>query len=366
MENDSTKYYSKIIFKVIILAFILLGIFIAYKVAMFYVPFLIAILIATMIEPIIRFFMRKTKMKRKMASIISLILVVLIIGSLITLLVTALVSESKTLLANLNTSFSDAYRWAGNIINDLKDGRIQLPDGMLNTINDSLGGIIDSAKGIVYNVLTTVINTISSVPTMITYILITILAIVFICLDRDYVIGLAKKHFPKKWIAKAGEVVHQTCSISWNYIKAEAKLSGLCFILVTIGLIIFNICGLKVEYLAIMAILIGFVDLLPLFGAGAVMVPWTIYLYFTGNVPLAIAVLALWLVWAVIKQLIEPKFVSKQMGMHPIFTLFGMYTGFKIFGVLGLMLGPIILLIIKNVFNSLIEKGILKSFFEME
>lgn len=58
--------------------------------------------------------------------------------------------------------------------------------------------------------------------------------------------------------------------------------------------------------------------------------------------------------------------VSHQMGMHPIFTLFGMYTGFRLFGVIGLMLGPIILLILKNIFRELINKGILKSFFEME
>ena len=54
------------------------------------------------------------------------------------------------------------------------------------------------------------------------------------------------------------------------------------------------------------------------------------------------------------------------MGMHPIFTLLGMYTGFRIFGVIGLMLGPILLLIIKNVFGALIEKGVLKTFFEKE
>ena len=58
--------------------------------------------------------------------------------------------------------------------------------------------------------------------------------------------------------------------------------------------------------------------------------------------------------------------VSKEIGMHPIFTLVGMYTGFRFMGVLGLMLGPIILLIIANVFKELLKKGVLKSFFEMD
>ena len=82
--------------------------------------------------------------------------------------------------------------------------------------------------------------------------------------------------------------------------------------------------------------------------------------------PLAIAVMILWIIWAVIKQFLEPKFVSRQMGMNPIFTLIGMYTGFRFFGVLGLMIGPILLLILTNIFKRLFEKGIVKSFFELE
>ena len=71
-------------------------------------------------------------------------------------------------------------------------------------------------------------------------------------------------------------------------------------------------------------------------------------------------------IWAIIKNLAEPKVVSKQMGLHPILTLFGMYTGFKLIGVLGLLLGPIILIIIKNIFREMIQKGVLKTFFELD
>ena len=156
------------------------------------------------------------------------------------------------------------------------------------------------------------------------------------------------------------------CSVSIKYIKAEAKLSFMCFVLVLVGLSLINICGIKVNFPIMMAVFIGFVDLLPLFGAGAVMLPWALILFITGNMPLGVAVTVLWIIWAVLKQLTEPKMVSKEMGIHPLFTLIGMYTGFKIAGVLGLILGPITLLILKNIFSELISKGVLKSFFEME
>ena len=186
------------------------------------------------------------------------------------------------------------------------------------------------------------------------------------CFDRDYVKNLIKQQIPKKWLEKANEIVVKSLKIIWNYIKAETRLSLLCFVLVSIGLFIFNLCGINLEYVAIMAILIGFVDLLPLFGAGFIMVPWTVVLLIQGNAVAGIAVFALWLAWSVIKQFLEPKFVSKQMGMHPIFTLLGMYTGFKLFGVIGLLLGPIIFLIIREVFSNNVNKGILKDFFELE
>ena len=366
MNEEKKKYYSRILFKSVILVFTLLLLFLAYKLAMFYVPFIIAFLIATMIEPLIKFFMNKCKLKRKVSASISLILVVIIIGSLLTVLISAIISESKVLLNNLNGSMDEAYNWGMNLINDFSNGRFSIPSDWMTIIQDSLGSLVEVIKNIVSNFATGIINLAGQVPTVITYTVITILAIIFMCYDRDYVKNLLKGQIPKKWIEKANEIILKSLKIIWNYIKAEAKLSLLCFILVTIGLCIFNLCGLNIEYVAIMAILIGFVDLLPLFGAGFIMVPWAIILIIQGNAPAGIAIFVLWLAWSVIKQFIEPKFVSKQMGMHPIFTLLGMYTGFKLFGVIGLLLGPIIFLVIREVFSNNVHKGILKDFFELE
>lgn len=297
---------------------------------------------------------------------ISLILVVVIIGGLLSLLISALVTESKTLLSNLNGTFTQAYNWSMEFLNDFKEGRIQISDEVINALMDSTGTILNAAKDIVYNILTSMINTVSSIPTMLTYIFITLLAIIFVCFDRDYVKASIEKHVPKIWIEKTKQIINETCNIAWRYIKAEAKLSVICFCLVLLGLMVLDAMGFGVEYTVLMAIFIGFVDILPLFGAGAVMIPWAIYLALIGNMPLAIGIGILWIIWAIIKNLIEPKFISKQMGLHPIFTLIGMYTGFRFMGVLGLMIGPIILLILKSVFSNLIEKGILKSFFELD
>ncbi len=366
MDKFDIKYYAKIMFKVLIIAFIGLCLFGAFKLAVFYVPFLIAILISTMIEPLIKLFMKKCKLKRKTASIISLLIFAVIITVILVFLISSIIVESKALLDELNGPANNIYNWSMDFINNIKDGNITIPEEVLQAIQGALNGILESAKDILVGALSGIANFATSIPTAITYAVITILAIVFICLDRDYVFKMAKKHLPEQWLVKAREIVDKTWTISWNYIKAEAKLSGLCFIFVLVGLTLLDIFGFNVKYYVLMAIFIGFVDLIPLLGAGTVMIPWAIYLYFTGNIPLAIAVVVLWGVWTIIKQIIEPKFVSEQMGMHPIFTLLGMYTGFKLVGVVGLILGPIVFLIIKNVFNDLFERGIVKTFFELK
>lgn len=365
MEKD-TSYYIKIITKVVILLLVIIGIFLTYKVAMFFIPFIIAMLIAAIIEPLIKFFMKYTKMKRKLASIISIILVIVLLGTLMFFLVSRLISEGANILGSLNSTFEDIKNWAISMFNDVKDGNIEISPDVMKTIQDSLGTIIDTLKIWAINLVTGIIGIASSIPNILTNIVITILAVIFICFDKEYLPNAIKSQVPTKWFDKMKQILKEMCSVSFKYIKAEAKLSFICFILVLIGLCGFNLFGLDVQYPITMAVIIGFIDLLPLFGAGAVMVPWAIYLLIMGNMPLAIAVMVLWIIWAVIKQISEPKMVSKEMGMHPIFTLIGMYAGSKLMGVLGLILGPIILLIIKNIFSELIKKGVLKSFFEME
>lgn len=364
--GQDVNHYLKIMLKVAILLFIALGFFVAYKVAIFFMPFLIAWVISLIIEPLIKLFMKKFKLKRGISCAISLIIILVFIGSLLFLVISKLVAEVGLIISNFNTDFGVLYSMVTQFFTDFKIGNIALPAEAVQMLQNSTGDILNIAKNFLFGFFTGVANTISSLPNFFTALVITVLATVFICIDRDFVKIQFKKHVPQKWLNSFNRVIKETCSVSFSYIKAEAKLSFICFIFVTASLLIVNLFGLKIDYLITMALVIGFVDLLPLLGAGLVMVPWAIYLAFIGNWPVAIAVLAIWIIWAVIKQLIEPKFVSSEMGLHPIFTLIGMYAGFKLFGVLGLIIGPIILLIFKNIFGSLIEKGLLKSFFELD
>ena len=113
----------------------------------------------------------------------------------------------------------------------------------------------------------------------------------------------------------------------------------------------------------LIALGIGFVDALPILGSGTVMIPWAIISGLNGELTLGISIMVLLIFMSVTRQLIEPKIVSGNIGIHPIFTIIAMYTGFKIIGVLGMFIGPILLIIFKNIFSNFIDNGIIKSFF---
>ena len=91
------------------------------------------------------------------------------------------------------------------------------------------------------------------------------------------------------------------------------------------------------------------------------MLPWAIISAVNGDLRLGIALFVLYVIILVVRQLLEPRIIGKNIGVHPIFTLIAMYTGFKISGIIGLIIGPIVLIILQNVFETMIDNGIVKS-----
>jgi len=94
------------------------------------------------------------------------------------------------------------------------------------------------------------------------------------------------------------------------------------------------------------------------------MIPWAIIASINGDIKLGIALFVLYVVILVVHQILEPKIVSNNLGIHPVFTLIAMYTGFKIIGLIGLFIGPIVLIILQNIFETMIDNGIVKTLFE--
>ena len=357
-------YWTKVLRKITYVIISILGVYLAFKLAIFYMPFLIAFVISLIIEPIIRILMKRFNLTRRTSSIITFILVFgLIAGGLIWGIIT-LFSEATDLLQGINDIFDKAYNQIQEIISKIEFERIKLPVQIIDILQSSTGEVLNTISNWIKNALTKLVEIITSIPKIAIYFAITILSLYFICTDKIYILDQAEHHMPQKWIRKIGIHLKEITQVLVGYLKAQTIMIGISFSISLIGLYIFKIIGLKIEYPLLIALLIAFIDALPLLGSGTIMLPWGIISSLNGELRLGLLIISLWIVMSLVRQFLEPKIVSKQIGIHPLFTLIAMYTGFKIIGVVGLIIGPIILIILNNVFSTLISKGIFKSIFD--
>lgn len=358
------SYWTRVLKNILYVVLILFGLYIALELSIFYMPFIIAFIISLMIEPAIKKIMKKTNLTRRTSSIIIFVLVsVIIIGDLTWLLIT-LFSESSSLLQSLNDYFDKLYIQFQNLINYFDFDNIHLSEEILEIIQNSTGDFLTTASDWLRNILNNLINFVTSIPSIAICIGITVIALYFICVDKIYILDQIEHHLPKLWVKKISIHLKDLIQTLGGYLKAEATLILVSFVISLIGLYILQIVGFNVQYPLLMALFIGFVDALPILGSGTVMIPWAIICALNGDINLGIAIIVLLVIMSVVRQVLEPKLVSKNIGVHPIFTLIAMYTGFKVIGIIGLLVGPIVLIIVKNIFANLIDQGVFKTIFD--
>ena len=357
-------YWTRVLKNILYVALLLLGLYVTLKLSIFYMPFLIAFIISLIIEPAIKFIMKKTKLTRRTSSIIIFVIAsIILIGSLTWIIIT-LFSESSSLLQGLNDYFDKIYVQFQNFISSMNFDKIHLSDELLTVIQNSTGDVLEAVSNWIRNLLTGLINLVTSLPSMAICIGITVVALYFICVDKIYIIDQIEHHVPKVWVKKIGSHMRDLIKTLGGYLKAEASLVLVSFIISLVGLYILEFMNFNISYPLLIALFIGFIDALPILGSGSVMIPWAIISALNGDISLGIAIIVLLIIMSVVRQILEPKLVSKNIGVHPIFTLIAMYTGFKVIGVIGLLIGPIILIIFKNIFASLIDQGVFKTIFD--
>ena len=241
--------------------------------------------------------------------------------------------------------------------------KIKISNTALNLAQEASQEILLKVSEWVTSFLTKLLSLITSLPTITIYAIITILSVYFVCTDRIYILDFMEHHMPKKWVQKIGIHIKEITVKLGGYLKAEAILILVSFIISLVGLYIFKFVGMNVKYPLLIALGIGFVDALPILGSGSVMAPWAVVEALNGDIQLGISILSLWIIMSIVRQFLEPKIVSGKIGIHPIFTLIAMYTGFKVIGVMGMLVGPIVLIILKSVFANVLEDGISNRFF---
>ena len=144
-----------------------------------------------------------------------------------------------------------------------------------------------------------------------------------------------------------GEIKNSFLSVTLSYLKAQLIIETIIFAVLFAGFFY-----LGVRYSLLLAFFAALVDAVPILGTGTVLVPMALFNFLTNNMSLGWGLLILYGVAILTRQLCEPKIIGNKLGIHPLLTIFALYSGMKLFGITGLILGPIAAIFIKNLITA--------------
>ena len=141
----------------------------------------------------------------------------------------------------------------------------------------------------------------------------------------------------KYWQMRLAPVVSRVKEAVGGWLKAQAKLLGVTFGIIALGLLL-----LGSRHVLLWAFLIALVDAIPMLGTGTVLVPWSLLCFLQGNPVRGVGLLGLYVTAMLVRSALEPRVVGRQLGINPLLTLAALYAGFRLWGVTGMILAPII------------------------
>ena len=178
-------------------------------------------------------------------------------------------------------------------------------------------------------------------------VIICLLSAYFFVADKGYMAQVAEKYVPASIRYNFELIKRSFRKAIGGYFKAQFKIECWIYLLLVIGLLILN-----VKYALLVALGIAFLDFLPVFGTGTVMIPWAVIAFLGKDYRMTFGLVIIWLVGQLVRQIIQPKIVGDSIGVDAIPTLFLLYIGYKIGGVVGMIFAVPIGIIIANLYEE--------------
>lgn len=347
------KFWNRLIRSIVVIVVVFLILYGSYVVLPYIYPFLIGLLFAYMFNPLVGLLASKAKFPRWLGVLTTIVLFLSVISTLVTLLVLQIVAEINRLQDQFQVNLDEyILRIETFILQDLVafydqftafysslDQEVQR--NIENYIATSSSQLVERVSNTLTSLLEGTIAFIGALPLILTALIISLLASFFISKDWHKWREKFSAAIPDKIVTHGLAVLSDLRHALFGFVKAQLTLISITFVIVLSGLMI-----LRVEYALTIALILGFVDLLPYLGTGLVFVPWIIYLFFDAQMGLALGLLVLYAVVVVQRQMVEPKILGDNVGLDPLTTLIALFVGFSLFGILGLIIGPVIMVIL--------------------
>ncbi|XEC93114.1 sporulation integral membrane protein YtvI [Paenibacillus tarimensis] len=313
-------------------------------------PVFLSFVVFLMIEPIAKR-LNRLGLKKSVASAISiLVFSLLIVGAFVLagIILTNEISGLAERLPQYQDMLRDQIERTTLYINE----RIEaVPEEVMTKITESLDNVTDWGAKLASNFLTGLVGFLTSFSTFIFNFIIGVVLAYFLSIEIDVWKKTAAEKTPKTFKNAFFFLKNNVFSGIGAYIKAQLLLISITFVVIFAALLM-----LRVPNAFTVAVLSAIFDVLPLLGVSTVFVPWIIYLFIVGNTTLAIWLSVLLLVVILTRQVLEPKITGDTLGVSAFTMLVFMIISLSLFGIAGVILSPILVILIK----ALYDQGYLK------
>jgi sporulation integral membrane protein YtvI len=312
-------------------------------------PFLLALLFAIFLEPLNGLMVRYLKFNRLAAATVSCTAFVLALFALIYLLIAKIVSELVSLIRNLD--FNELNAFVLQALGRLEALTVNMPPDIAANIRVYMISQIQSLEGLAKQLSGYTFDVLRSLPGVLIFFLVFFVALYLFSFSMTTIKKSFLAFFEEKSRGKVEEVLLNLRSAVFGFLRGQMILSAITFVIAFTGLLI-----LDVRYALAITFVIILVDVLPVLGTGSVLVPWAMYSFVMGDAHLAVGLLILFVIITVFRRIAEPKILGEQMGIGALPTLISLYVGFELIGAVGLILGPIVVII----YQAMVKVGLLK------
>ena len=326
---------------------VLLCIYVLPKIALFFMPFLIGWIVACLAAPMVRFCEEKLKIKRKAGSafviVLTLALVILACYGVIYFIVHQIAGFASAVPELWNAAMEE-IRAAGVAIQRMM---CRFPAELQENINSFFTNLGDYVTEWLSDVKLpaagTLGNAAKQIPSIIVSIVVTLLSSYFFVADKTNLAAAYEKYCPRMIKYRLRLISTGLKNAIGGYLKAQFKIEVWIYLLLVVGMFI-----LGIPYGALISVGIAFLDFLPIFGTGTVMVPCAVIKLLDGDFKVGIGLLITWGVGQIVRQIIQPKIVGDSVGLPALPTLFLIYVGYRLGGFGGMIIAlPVGILLVQ-------------------
>ncbi len=303
-------------------------------------PFLLALIVAIFLEPLNGFFMRRFRFNRLVAATLSSTLFTVALLGMIVLLGIKIIAELIAFLERVPNYFGEANTFVNQLLIDARGLYQTLPPDAVQTLEGYLLDLTKSITSMVGKLSSTLVGFASTLPGMFIFFIVFLVAVFMFSFSLNTMKNSVLSLFDESSRSQVDQVLGNLRKSIFGFLRSQIILSGLTYVLSLIGLLI-----LDIKFPMAIALLIIIVDILPILGTGSVLVPWASYLILTGDMFTGIGLIVLFLVITVFRRIIEPKVLGDSIGIGALPALISLYVGFKLVGVIGVFIGPVVVII---------------------